>query len=67
MMIFISRKVFSKMNFELTEEVIHNLVQAKPGVIEKVLSMLKVRIERAQYSVMNNNEKPEADQHQGNY
>ena len=55
------------MNFELTEEVIHNLVQAKPGVIEKVLSMLKTRIERAQYSVMNNNEKPEADQHQGNY
>ena len=55
------------MNFELAEEVIQDLVQAKPGIIEKVLSMLKLKIERAQYAVMHNNEKPEADQHQGNH
>ena len=62
---FFCRKVFSKMNFELAEDVINDVVAAKPGIIEKVLCMLRIKIERAKYAVIHQNEKPEADQHQG--
>ena len=54
------------MNFELAEDVINDVCQAKPGIIEKVLCMLRIKIERAKYAV-HQNEKPEADQHQRMY
>lgn len=53
------------MNFELAEDVINDVIAAKPGIIEKVLCMLRIKIERAKYAVMHQNEKPEVDQHQG--
>lgn len=59
----LNRKVFSKMNFELAEDVINDVCCAKPGIIEKVLCMLRIKIERAKYAV-HQNEKPEADQYQ---
>lgn len=52
------------MNFELAEEVINDLVQCKPGMIEKVLLMLQVKIKRAEYWRSHHSDKPEADQHQ---
>ena len=52
------------MNFELAEDVINDVVAAKPGIIEKVLSMLRLKIDRANYAIKQS-EKPEADQHQG--
>ena len=55
------------MNFELAEDVINDVVQAKAGIIEKVLCMLRIKIERAKYAVVHQNEKPEADQHQGGF
>lgn len=39
-------KVFKKMNFELSDDVIENLAIAKPGTIEKVLLLLRTKIER---------------------
>ncbi|CAH8642641.1 unnamed protein product [Heterobilharzia americana] len=39
-------KVFKKLNFELSDDVIESLVIAKPGTIEKVLLLLRTRIER---------------------
>lgn len=61
----LNRKVFSKMNFELAEEVIEDLVGCKPGMIEKVLLMLQVKIRRAEYGrTHQQSDKPEADQHQ---
>ncbi|VDQ11085.1 unnamed protein product [Trichobilharzia regenti] len=39
-------KVFKKLNFELSDDVIESLAIAKPGTIEKVLLLLRTRIER---------------------
>ncbi|CAH8870151.1 unnamed protein product [Trichobilharzia szidati] len=39
-------KVFKKLNFELSDDVIESLAMAKPGTIEKVLLLLRTRIER---------------------
>ncbi|TNN14248.1 Sperm flagellar protein [Schistosoma japonicum] len=39
-------KVFKKLNFELSDDVIESLSIAKPGTIEKVLLLLRSRIER---------------------
>ncbi|KAA0194365.1 Sperm flagellar protein 1 [Fasciolopsis buskii] len=39
-------KVFKKLNFELSDDVIESLAAAKPGTIEKVLLLLKTKIER---------------------
>ncbi|CAH8588524.1 unnamed protein product [Schistosoma turkestanicum] len=39
-------KVFKKLNFELSDDVIESLSIAKPGTIEKVLLLLRTRIER---------------------
>ncbi|THD27779.1 Sperm flagellar protein 1 [Fasciola hepatica] len=38
-------KVFKKLNFELSDDVIESLALAKPGTIEKVLLLLKTKIE----------------------
>ncbi|XP_060565480.1 sperm flagellar protein 1-like isoform X2 [Ruditapes philippinarum] len=59
----LNRKVFSKMNFELADDVINDLCLCKPGMIEKVLLMLQVKIKRAEYARARNSDKPEADQH----
>ncbi|XP_053406834.1 sperm flagellar protein 1-like isoform X23 [Mercenaria mercenaria] len=60
----LNRKVFAKMNFELAEDVINDLCCCKPGMIEKVLLMLQVKIKRAEYARGRQSDKPEADQHQ---
>ncbi|XP_060565495.1 sperm flagellar protein 1-like isoform X16 [Ruditapes philippinarum] len=60
---YLNRKVFSKMNFELADDVINDLCLCKPGMIEKVLLMLQVKIKRAEYARARNSDKPEADQH----
>ncbi|XP_045188765.2 sperm flagellar protein 1-like isoform X18 [Mercenaria mercenaria] len=61
---YLNRKVFAKMNFELAEDVINDLCCCKPGMIEKVLLMLQVKIKRAEYARGRQSDKPEADQHQ---
>lgn len=60
---YLNRRVFARMNFELAPDVIDDLVMCKPGMIEKVLLMLQVKITRAQYARGRQNDKPEADQH----
>ncbi|XP_052249037.1 sperm flagellar protein 1-like isoform X8 [Dreissena polymorpha] len=60
---YLNRRVFSRLNFELAEDVINDLVACKPGMIEKVLLMLQVKIKRAEYARGRQNDKPEADQH----
>ncbi|XP_052771650.1 sperm flagellar protein 1-like isoform X12 [Mya arenaria] len=60
---YLNRKVFGKMNFELADDVINDLVCCKQGMIEKVLLMLQVKIKRAQYARQHQSDKPEADQH----
>ncbi|XP_052771639.1 sperm flagellar protein 1-like isoform X2 [Mya arenaria] len=59
----LNKKVFGKMNFELADDVINDLVCCKQGMIEKVLLMLQVKIKRAQYARQHQSDKPEADQH----
>ncbi|WAR21364.1 SPEF1-like protein [Mya arenaria] len=63
----LNKKVFGKMNFELADDVINDLVCCKQGMIEKVLLMLQVKIKRAQYARQHQSDKPEADQHTSNY
>lgn len=73
----LNRKVFSKLNFELGDDVIRDAITAKPGVIEKVLMMLRVKLNRAEWELKKNppkskggggkkeSDKPEADQYMG--
>lgn len=75
------RKVFKKLNFELSEQLIRDLVDAKPGTIELLLRMLKLKIERAEWELRgrqnpqqwqragrkNQNDQPEVDQNMGRY
>lgn len=77
------RKVLSKLNFTLSDEVIREVVTAKPGVIEKVLLMLRLKLERAEWELTKQpqqskvkakggrrgaeSDKPEADQYMGRY
>ncbi|XP_050398281.1 sperm flagellar protein 1 [Patella vulgata] len=68
----LNRKVFSKLNFQLSEDVIRSVSMCKAGVIEKVLLMLRVKISKALWSLQQPkhelmappimNDKPEADQ-----
>ena len=65
------------MNFELGDDVIRDAITAKPGVIEKVLMMLRVKLNRAEWELKKNppkskggggkkeSDKPEADQYMG--
>lgn len=66
------------MNFELGDDVIQDVISAKPGVIEKVLMMLRVKLNRAEWELKRNppakskggggkkeSDKPEADQYMG--
>ncbi|XP_052706164.1 sperm flagellar protein 1-like isoform X3 [Crassostrea angulata] len=74
----LNRKVLSKLNFSLSDEVIREVIAAKPGVIEKVLLMLRLKLERAEWELTKQpqhvkhkgkggrrteSDKPEADQY----
>ncbi|XP_078311852.1 sperm flagellar protein 1-like isoform X5 [Crassostrea virginica] len=77
--LLLNRKVFKKLNFELSEQLIRDLVDAKPGTIELLLRMLKLKIERAEWELRgrqnpqqwqragrkNQNDQPEVDQNMG--
>ena len=41
------RKVFKKLNFELSEDVIESLVQCRSGTVERVLLLVRTKIDRA--------------------
>ncbi|KAF6023692.1 SPEF1 [Bugula neritina] len=64
----LNRKVFKKLHFELAEDVIKQVVNAKPFVIERVLLMLRTKIDTIVWEKhKQQNEQPEADQYkQGN-
>ena len=40
------RKVFKKLNFELSEDVIESLVQCRSGTVERVLLLVRTKIDR---------------------
>lgn len=64
----LNRKVFKKLRFELAEDVIRQILNAQPGVIERLLQTLRTRLERVgwerkqQAQRTAENEQPEADQ-----
>lgn len=60
----LNRKVFKKLHFELAEDVIKQVVNAKPFVIERVLLMLRTKIDTIVWEKhKQQNEQPEADQY----
>ncbi|KAL8574505.1 hypothetical protein ACOMHN_060175 [Nucella lapillus] len=66
----LNNKVFRKLRFELSNNVMEKIVDAQPGIIECILSMLRTRLQRVQWdqknqkrSKMRENERPEVDQH----
>ncbi|XP_062569258.1 sperm flagellar protein 1-like isoform X2 [Saccostrea cucullata] len=75
--LLLNRKVFKKLNFELSDALIRDLVNAKPGTIELLLRMLKRKIEMAEWEMKRNppqrqgggrrneSDQPEADQNIG--
>ncbi|NXL09591.1 SPEF1 protein, partial [Mesembrinibis cayennensis] len=44
----LNRKVLSKLNFSIPEEVIQQVVQCRPGTVEDVLLLLRQKIEEKQ-------------------
>ncbi|ESO98403.1 hypothetical protein LOTGIDRAFT_178147 [Lottia gigantea] len=71
----LNRKVFSKLHFQLSDDVIKSVALCKVGVIEKVLLMLRVKTSKAQFELNHRvkaeqtitppraiSDKPEADQ-----
>ncbi|XP_076103185.1 sperm flagellar protein 1-like isoform X3 [Mytilus galloprovincialis] len=73
-----NRKVFTKLGFELGDDVMRDVITAKPGVIEKVLMMLRTKLNRAEWELKKQtqtkskggggrkeSDKPEADQYMG--
>ncbi|CAH1783030.1 unnamed protein product [Owenia fusiformis] len=71
----LNRKVFKKLSFELNDDVIRAIATCKAWTIERVLLMLRTKIDRAVYdqqrakeNVMHHmgSDKPEADQNTGN-
>ncbi|XP_025094484.1 sperm flagellar protein 1-like [Pomacea canaliculata] len=65
----LNRKVFKKLRFELSEDILRGISNCKPGVIEGVLAMLRTRMERVVWETQQKvdrqaaeNERPEADQ-----
>lgn len=58
------RKVFKKLHFELADDVIRQVVNCKPFVIERVLLMLRTKIDTIMWEKhKQQNERPEADQY----
>ncbi|XP_031443952.1 sperm flagellar protein 1 isoform X2 [Phasianus colchicus] len=47
----LNRKVLSKLNFSVPNEVIRQIVQCRPGVVEQVLLLLRQKIEEKQKQV----------------
>ncbi|KAK7493198.1 hypothetical protein BaRGS_00015535 [Batillaria attramentaria] len=65
----LNRKVFKKLRFELSEDVIRRIVNAQVGVVENVLQTLRTRLERVAWETKQlapvravENDRPEADQ-----
>ncbi|XP_067656941.1 sperm flagellar protein 1-like [Haliotis asinina] len=50
----LNRKVFDKMNFQLSEDVIRSVAGCKPGVIEKVMLMVRTKIDLARHQMQKN-------------
>lgn len=46
------RKVLSKLNFSFFDEVIREVIVVKFGVIEKVLLMLRLKLERVEWELI---------------
>ncbi|NWS63623.1 SPEF1 protein, partial [Chunga burmeisteri] len=44
----LNRKVLSKLNFSVPHDVIQQVVQCRPGVVEQVLLLLRQKIEEKQ-------------------
>ncbi|NXK44261.1 SPEF1 protein, partial [Chauna torquata] len=44
----LNRKVLSKLNFSVPDEVIRQIVQCRPGTVEQVLLLLRQKIEEKQ-------------------
>ena len=63
------RKVFRKLNFELSDDVIKSMCQCKAFTVERVLLMLRTKIDRAVFeqnrAPKRGSDKPEADQNKG--
>ncbi|XP_067945532.1 sperm flagellar protein 1-like [Watersipora subatra] len=60
----LNRKVFKKLHFELADDVIKQVVNCKPFVIERVLLMLRTKIDTIMWEKhKQQNEQPEADQY----
>ncbi|KAL3317947.1 Sperm flagellar protein 1 [Cichlidogyrus casuarinus] len=57
-------KVFKKLNFELSDDVIENLSNAKPGVVEKVLLLLRTKMDRLVYQERQKNYDFNSDEEQ---
>lgn len=68
----LNRKVFKKLGFELTDDVMQNIVHSKPMAIEQFLMLLRRKIDRHLYETqrkekptgqtLHKNDQPEADQ-----
>ncbi|XP_046580938.1 LOW QUALITY PROTEIN: sperm flagellar protein 1-like [Haliotis rubra] len=50
----LNRKVFDKMNFQLSDDVIRSVSGCKPGVIEKVMLMVRTKIDLARHQMQKN-------------
>ncbi|NXK18428.1 SPEF1 protein, partial [Arenaria interpres] len=44
----LNRKVLSKLNFSIPEDVIRQVVQCRPGIVEQVLLLLRQKIDEKQ-------------------
>lgn len=64
----LNRKVFNKLRLHLAEDVIKDIAVCKAGVVERLLWVLRQRIDRAHWDAkhtplrLTENERPEADQ-----
>ncbi|XP_044132907.1 sperm flagellar protein 1 [Bufo gargarizans] len=52
----LNRKVFSKLNFSVPDDLIRRIVQCSPGVVELVLSTLRQKIEERQRQIQSEQE-----------
>ncbi|NXT00357.1 SPEF1 protein, partial [Jacana jacana] len=46
----LNRKVLSKLNFSVPDDVIHQVVQCRPGIVEQVLLLLRQKIDEKNQS-----------------
>ncbi|XP_031965299.1 sperm flagellar protein 1 [Corvus moneduloides] len=57
----LNRKVLSKLNFRVPEEMIQQLVQSRPGMAEQLLQLLREKIQERQRQRKGENGKPPAE------